>query len=477
MYKVLVADDEPFVIEGLDIMIDWTGHEFEITDRVCSGTEALERLEKSSPDLIVVDINMPGMNGLELVEKAVSGGYKGEIIILTGYAEVDYARRAMSCGVKYFINKPVDEDEFHDALKSVKESLDAKKKLKGMIDRNEAIAAAQRKNILNGNDPEHIAGGFMILDIGSGDISETLFPKGVYVYGRYSGMISLIISIAGDFEKITEELFAKVKESRPEVVGVRLQMCENSIEKCNETAIKSLMCMVHREKGTLYDAKKNGDKKISPIEIADYADRVMSRTELCDMAGADTETEKLFMLFENSTDPLAYAMIFASYLLVRINKLMIENGGNSYNAAKNRVNLNTMRSLWLDQYYEMVKNMCYTAIEHLNKRRLETDGHSFNIVEKYIKEHFREQIVIQDMAKKLYTSPGYLGTVFTKRMGVSIKEYLHTLRMEEAVRLMTETDMSLSEIAYDVGYNNYNNFYNHFERIFGMTPREYKDAL
>ena len=84
---------------------------------------------------------------------------------------------------------------------------------------------------------------------------------------------------------------------------------------------------------------------------------------------------------------------------------------------------------------------------------------------------------MQDIAKRMYTSPGYLGTVFTKKMGISIKEYLHTMRMEEAVRLMTQTDMSLSEIAYNVGYNNYNNFYHHFERFFGMTPREYKDAM
>lgn len=477
MYKVLVADDEPYVIEGLDIMIDWSGNGFEIVDRAYSGTEALERFTESSPDLIVVDINMPGIDGLDLIEKVVKGGYEGEIIILTGYTEVDYARRAMTYGVKYFINKPVDTDEFHDALRAVKKSLDEKRTLNGKIDRNEALAAAQRKSILYGNDPEHLANGIMILYVGSGDISETVFPKGVYVYERYAGIISLIIGTPGSFKQATDELFEKVKKVRPEVTGVRMPIGEGSIEQCNEIAVKSLMCMVHYEPGTLYDARKPGSRKISPMEIEDYADRVMSRTELCDRKGAEAETEKLFALLEDSTDPLSYAMIFVSYLLVRINKLILENGGGSYNAVKNRVNLNNMRSLWLHQYYAMVKCMCDTAIDQLNKHKLETDGQSFNIVEKYIQEHFREQIVIQDMARKLYTSPGYLGTVFTKRMGISIKEYLHTLRMEEAVRLMTETDMLLSEIAYDVGYNNYNNFYHHFERFFGMTPREYKDAL
>ena len=129
MYKVLVADDEPYVIEGLDIMIDWLGNGFEIVDRAYSGTEALERFTESSPDLIVVDINMPGIDGLDLIEKVVKGGYEGEIIILTGYTEVDYARRAMTYGVKYFINKPVDTDEVHDALRAVKKNLMKKEHL------------------------------------------------------------------------------------------------------------------------------------------------------------------------------------------------------------------------------------------------------------------------------------------------------------------------------------------------------------
>ena len=71
-------------------MIDWSGNGFEIVDRAYSGTEALERFTESSPDLIVVDINMPGIDGLDLIEKVVKGGYEGEIIILTGYTAVSY---------------------------------------------------------------------------------------------------------------------------------------------------------------------------------------------------------------------------------------------------------------------------------------------------------------------------------------------------------------------------------------------------
>ncbi len=477
MYKVLVADDEPYVIEGLDIMIDWKGHGFEIAGRAYSGTEALKIFEELEPDLVVADINMPGMDGLDLVEKLVKGGYKGEIIILTGYTEVEYARRAMTYGVKYFINKPVDEEEFYDALESVKTSLDKKRMLSGNIGMSEAIAAARRRSILSGEDPEHIAGGVMILHVGSDDINESIFPENVYIYDRYAGIVSLVICNTDDFERTAGELFEKVKQIKPEVTGVRRIMDGCSIAQCVEAAAKSLMCRLHVEKGRLYDAAEPGGRSISPIEIADYADRVVGRTELCDKKGAEAEAEKMFVMLEDSRDPIAYAMIFTSYLLVRINKLILKNGGTPYDPSGDTVDFNNRGTVWLDQYYRMVRNMCGIAVKEINRHKAETDGHAFNVVEKYIKEHFKEQIVIQDMARQLYTSPGYLGTMFARQVGVSIKEYLHTLRMEEAVKLMTETNMSLSEIAYDVGYNNYNNFYHHFERFFGMTPREYKDAL
>ena len=99
------------------------------------------------------------------------------------------------------------------------------------------------------------------------------------------------------------------------------------------------------------------------------------------------------------------------------------------------------------------------------------------MAKQYINEHFREPMIIKDIAKMLYTTPGYLGVIFTKNMGVNIREYVNGLRMEEALRLMQETDMGMSEIAYDVGYNNYSYFYVKFEKYFGMTPIQYKKGL
>lgn len=478
MYKVLLADDEPYVIEGLELMIEWNSRGFEIAGRAQSGIEALELYKELKPDLLVLDINMPGKDGLEVIEEVKKDGFDGEIMILSGYAEVDYARRAMRRGVKYFINKPVDTEEMYDALESAKRSLEKRRTLKGAIDRNEALETAKRRMIASGRHPDYEVTGVLILYIGSRDIDEGVFPKNVYVRDRFAGWLSLIVCTPGDFDTVTEELFERIKKrDYGDIAGVRRGLGSDSIEVCAEKAMLSLRSITQFEPGRLYDSKERGTLKISPIMIADYADRVVGKTELCDAKGAKEEALELFSMIEKSDDPPSYGLIFSSYLLVRINKLIIENGGASYDPEKLKFWIGNTRMIGIYHCFELVKELCGTAIMTIEQHKLETEGESFSIVEKYIKEHFREQIVIQDIAKKLYTSPGYLGMVFTKKMGISIKEYLHTLRMEEAVRLMTETDMSLSEIAYSVGYNNYNNFYHHFERFFCMTPKMYKEAL
>lgn len=474
MYKVLIADDEPYVIEGLDIMIDWGKYGFEIAERAYSGTEAWEKLSSAMPDLIVTDINMLGISGLELIDRIVSSGYDGEIIVLTGYAEVDYARRAMTYGVKYLINKPVDTDEFHEALADAKLALDGKRKLTPDIDRSEGLAAAQRRNIVAQKISDKTVYGVMVLYIGDEDIREDILPENIYVYERYAVTVSLLICEEGDFNEITERVFEILRGAKPKIIGMRRPLGDESLKECIDNTIKSMRNCMHYDRGKLYDTREPGTKKISPIEIADCVDKVMAQIELCDNKGAKEEIDRYFGLLEESADPLAYAMIFTSYLLVRTNKLLLTKGGKPCSTGSE---LKNVGSLGLYNYYGTVKSICRMAIAKMKEHRMEADGDVFDMVEKYIKEHFREQIVIQDIAKRMYTSPGYLGTVFTKKMGISIKEYLHTMRMEEAVRLMTQTDMSLSEIAYNVGYNNYNNFYHHFERFFGMTPREYKDAM
>ena len=125
MLKVLLVDDEPFIMQGLKVMLDWEREGFEIVRTASDGEEALRFLKEQQVDLIIADINMPGINGLELLEKIrgenISDSY---FVFLSGYADFSYAQKAISYECTYYLLKPVEKEELIRVLKKVREKND-----------------------------------------------------------------------------------------------------------------------------------------------------------------------------------------------------------------------------------------------------------------------------------------------------------------------------------------------------------------
>ncbi len=110
MYKVLIVDDEPLIREGLTTLIDWREYGFEVVHAAKDGQEALRIYEHAHPDLLIVDIRMPGMDGLQLIETIRQQKWDPKLLILSGYADFAYAMKAIRSKVEGYILKPVDED-------------------------------------------------------------------------------------------------------------------------------------------------------------------------------------------------------------------------------------------------------------------------------------------------------------------------------------------------------------------------------
>ncbi|MBW7456550.1 response regulator, partial [Paenibacillus sepulcri] len=127
MYKVLIADDEPTIREGLRTLIEWELYGYEVVDTAANGQEALRKAAHHSPDLIIADIRMPGMSGLELVEALRKNGSTLHVLILSGYADFDYAKKAISLQIDGYMLKPVDEDELIEYLEVLRTTLEREK--------------------------------------------------------------------------------------------------------------------------------------------------------------------------------------------------------------------------------------------------------------------------------------------------------------------------------------------------------------
>ena len=123
--KVLIADDEPFILQGLSVLIDWESEGCEIVRKATNGMEALDYLRQNSVDLVISDIKMPEMSGLELLEKIrtekISDAY---FIFLSGYNEFAYAQKAMRYSCMDYLLKPVKKEALLERIREIREKLD-----------------------------------------------------------------------------------------------------------------------------------------------------------------------------------------------------------------------------------------------------------------------------------------------------------------------------------------------------------------
>jgi two-component system, response regulator YesN len=128
--NVLIADDEKIVLNGLKHIIDWSQLGFSICDTAMDGKDALDKILALHPDLVLLDIKMPKMTGIEVVQKATSFGFQGKFILLSGISDFKMAQKAMRYGVHFYLTKPIDEDELAQAVYSIAELIleEAKKK-------------------------------------------------------------------------------------------------------------------------------------------------------------------------------------------------------------------------------------------------------------------------------------------------------------------------------------------------------------
>lgn len=123
MYCVMLVDDEPRSLEGMTLLIDWEAEGFRICAQCANGRQALALLPTAQPDLIVTDLYMPEMGGLDLMKAARQAGYTGQFMILSGHPEFSLAREAMSLGVAGYLLKPPDAQEAADTLREVRQAL------------------------------------------------------------------------------------------------------------------------------------------------------------------------------------------------------------------------------------------------------------------------------------------------------------------------------------------------------------------
>ena len=518
MFKVLIVDDEVFVRKGLQKLIPWEEFQFTIAGEAKHGGEALEMMKSLSPDLVITDIMMPVLDGLGLI-RSVTEGEGGmpvpEFIIISGYNEFKYAQQAIRYGVQDYILKPIDVKEMEETLVRLAGTIRKKRLItltKERFSRDAMLEMLLQDKLLAEEDirVEELLG----LEPNEPDFRFIITEVHTEPYTPPVSLKSFREALAAGGSGL-EEL--PLVEHRPGrfgmlLAGKRLRLMHNTWPQMLETVRKELAGRLNQEV-TIYvgtSKEKLSEVRQSYLEANEalkhkYAEgngRVIVYQQVeakpLDQTGVEPElfNRLLVELEENNREAFAQTAVELQQLLQggrftpsaavhsisrfwdRVLNVVKQMGGNEGELRQMLVLLEEEYHVWtlpqLTGYFARITGEAAHCMDILRKDRNRGD---IEKIKKYIDSHYADNMNLKNIAALFYMNPVYLGQLFRKTYGVYFNDYLLELRVEEAKKLLRQTDLRMYEIAERVGIKNANYFVSQFEKLVRLTPMEYRNKL
>ena len=526
MYSVFAVDDEPIVLEGIRSKIDWEGSGFTFAGEATDGEIALSMIHEIKPDILVTDIKMPFMDGLQLAEAIKRTQPWIKIIILSGHDEFDYAKKAISIGIEEYLLKPFTPEELLASLNKAAQQIDKERKqlsdISRLRDELKSSEALIKKEFLNN------------LVHGSEEMSTALQKSselGLNLISRYyKVLISRINSRSGNTETQQEacSLLNSYSTAISEAVSFfhhsNLLVCifkgstqeelDDNTFRAAETiahiATKNEDCIVLTAIGKTVEhlsqlsISYEDAKKILQAGNISKENRIISSEDISDNENTNGDTLLNFEEGDPLVDKLKYAAkgdiqkiiedsmelikknpdqfsVFASYLLVdlifAVSKLVEKLGGNI-----KELNPDILQRKFIDdavsdeaRFTKTLEQVLNFALEFRDSKMTGKYGNVILKAKQFIEENYADQnTTLTTVAEAVCLSPNHFSTIFSQECKTTFIEYLTNVRLENAKRLMRETDMKGYDIAYECGFSDPHYFSYIFKKNTGLSPREYK---
>lgn len=534
MYKVLIADDETFVRSLLEKYLQASNLPIQICASAKDGEEALQKALEVRPDIIVTDISMPVMNGLDLIRELQNQEIVTKNIIISGYDEFDYAKTAIALGVTDYLLKPLMPRELIAAFEKIIRELDGQKALNQNLhtlieqaDRN-AVLNRERvlKAILEGRkvsaedaallDFMHKAGAACYLSSVlslKGALQDLGLPERVEEFVEFiqTGCFSKDFSIrAVSLEpnklavcfcaedrnqarftgRIIEGLkrFAKSMEQYYDIVPYvtlgRVYGTVSGLRQSYLDALETWKDALNPDKTIRIYGEKKQETAPQAKEISSRIRHMKSCVRGTVCSGEEEEAlnllRQLMRLFASISNKGGdYLIISAGELIFGIADDMEKHGCGRPDKQyiprlKSHMTAGSLLEIH-DLLEEYIKKCCAQVKETLSAKRSEVAVH---IVRSYIEEHLKDEgLSVEIAAKLVHFSVSYLREIFKDVTGESFNEYLIRKRMEKAGELLRKTSMKVADIAEGCGYDNQRYFSSSFKKFYGCTPTEFKEIL
>ncbi|WP_139992677.1 response regulator transcription factor [Paenibacillus paridis] len=506
MYRVFVVDDEPFIIEGLYDIIDWSAFGLEIVGSAENGQDALEALMGSAADILLTDISMPIMNGLTLIGEARKFRPDLKVIILSGYNDFDYIKSGLKLGVENYLLKPINIDELQETLANTIDKLNTTRPDRLFSDYDIRIL---RDNILYRWLTGRIAPNELLERTDMLDIqldapylvtavlrTESQFEPSYEAAQRLAMQDSSMlpfVDIDGDLVIVfllEDRAEGKIKAmSQLENMQKRLapspmRISLGSVQEMGEGAPLSYSHAKKAQEYFLlldepvildYDllSEKNSIENTAaePLDWPAYSKLIKAKEldQLQEMINAEFER---YQSLEGVTP--AYIQSMAIELMIRFKMELKEIKQADQPELYKAGFVQIMQAETIEGLAAVVKEAAALTVDSLMR---DVKSPIIQLLLNYVHENYAQALSLKSLSQQYNIHPVYLGHLFQKETGETFTEYINKYRIGKAKEMLKETQLKVQEIALKVGYWETGYFYKQFKKYVGISPTDYKGLL
>jgi len=537
MYKVIVAEDETKIRRALLETVQWNKLGFEVIGEAENGRTAFELIKNNQADLLITDVEMPYMNGLELLQAMRENGIDIKTVIISGYSEFRYAVKAIEYGVASYLLKPLEDEKLKQLLLDIKSALDSERKK--MI---------EQENMLESRNIKHssIVLSKVLKDCYKNpeDIEQELNKAGVFL----NDLNYAVFLLSFDDDWVFEQLSEKV---RMDILHEIVSGIENGLEKYE---ISSLITEKNEMLVLIQLSQQNPEKQLQDIkekliDIKNFmkANRVLNSDVSMTIGVSSPATgaaniKKTYMEAKKAVENrvvlgknkiISYRDICGSYSKRVIQNFREEEELINYLCGNDKENLNKLIDMCFDEFsvgtdiiVDDVHKLCIEIAVVIEKfiftqginmgdifesninwlkevkhfktihdikvwlkeilfktsnvtKMLQTNDKN-QIIEKsreYIKANLMNNIGLNDVADSVYLSPNYFSNTFKQVTGENFSDYIIRLKIEKAKQMIRENQYKIYRIASMLGYQDIKYFSKLFKKEVGVTPAVYREMV
>lgn len=520
--KVIIADDEVHICSLLKHVIEWDSLGLVLLGAFQNGQDVLRQFEKEPADILICDIEMPGMNGIELIRQVTNAWPDCECVVVSGFRNFEYARTAMQYGVAHYLLKPIDAGELNGVLKSIVErsqagpqpptSISEQSIRMGLLDYLLGGGSGTDLETLNRKYHLHMQPGiFYVLsavftDI---DIHSDFLPQIMSIFSdimkqklmdfcheaevfRTSPVSALVLVNydAGQEKLMHSMLDNALREALTELGGKTQCRCffgvgipVQDVAALPESRQSSLSAVCKRYEDAnrpIYYAAflERWDPAGQAIELGhDARSELANAIESIHVPAIQKWTEAQFRHNKKAFDAFPrlafdFCLAVAELSLSTFDRLDVP-VENKTAFRKNAEVLFQNCSSFVGLQKALATVLCDAVTQRLSDKQQNMAVYVQQAMN-YIDKHYAETITLEVIAEKLHISPVYLSVVFKSEAGMNYSKYLASARIEKSKELLKNKAMNLSQVANAVGYESTSYFTNLFRKHTGLKPSEYR---